>query len=65
MESNLENLEVLFKKMNDDDFNTALILKWGFYFYSQSQDSLQKVWQELAGHDYNLEELIDSEVAGY
>ncbi|MBE9466634.1 ribonuclease E inhibitor RraB [Dyadobacter subterraneus] len=61
MESNLENLEELFKKMNNDNFDTTSILKWGFYFYGQSQETLQKVWVELTGHDYNLEELVDSE----
>ncbi|WP_221391032.1 ribonuclease E inhibitor RraB [Dyadobacter sp. NIV53] len=47
--------------MNNDNFDTASILKWGFYFYSQSQESLQKVWHGLMDHDYNLEELVDSE----
>jgi hypothetical protein len=57
MQSDLNNIQDLFAKMQKDGFDTNSNLKWGFFFFNRNVEGLNKVYKELDGHDYNLESL--------
>ncbi len=57
MISNLNNLIGIFNKMKADGFDTALPLKWGFYFVDTDKEKLQNVFTELRDNNYILEDI--------
>jgi Regulator of ribonuclease activity B len=61
MISSLDNLLDMFKKMNDNGFNTSAPLKWGFYFVDADKGKLQSVFNELKDNNYLLEDIYLSD----
>ena len=57
MQPNLENLQVLFEKMQNDGFDTSKELKWGFFFVNDNKEGLERVFSELKDHGYVMEKL--------
>ena len=57
MKSNLENLKVIFKKMQRDGFDISKPLKWGFFFFDNEKEKLLNVFEELKDHNYVKESL--------
>lgn len=55
METTLDNIEAIFKKMNNDGFATNDYLKWGYYFFDKSKAVLIGLFKELESHGYQLE----------
>lgn len=55
MQVDFDQLKKLFEKMQEDGFNTDVILKWGFYFFNREEEGLKRVIAELADHDYHVE----------
>ncbi|MDX2045471.1 MAG: ribonuclease E inhibitor RraB [Chitinophagaceae bacterium] len=57
MNSNLERLEDVFKKMQTNSFNVEADLKWGFYFIDYQKEKLVKIFDELKENNYKIESL--------
>lgn len=55
MISSLDNLEIIFSKIQFDGFDSNFPLKWGFYFVDQSKDKLESVYDELKEKGYKQE----------
>jgi hypothetical protein len=61
MLSNLDDLESLFKKMNNEGFDTSLELRWGFYFVDPNRDKLETIFSELSDKGYCLEKIYKAD----
>lgn len=63
MDSNLKNLENIWKKMEKDGFDVSKPLKWGFFFFDTDKNKLLKVFDELIDYEYTKEciEKVDSD----
>jgi len=57
MDSNLERLMSIFESMNKDGINTSSKLKWGFFFNDKNRGKLLRVFEELKGAGYELDQL--------
>ena len=57
MQSDLNQLKVIFKKMFDDDFNISKPLKWGFFFFDNDRAKLFRIFDELKEQGYKQEGL--------
>jgi len=55
MNSDLNNLIVIFNQMDNDGWDTTSQLKWGFYFVDSDKEKLQNVFSELEDKNYVLE----------
>ena len=47
MNSSLDRITEMFKKMQGDGFDTEKLLKWGFYFIDSDTTVLQKFLKNL------------------
>lgn len=57
MKSDFQGLKLIFEKMKKDDFDVMKPLKWGFYFFDNDKKKLLKIFKELEGNDYVLENI--------
>lgn len=55
MEANIERLKAIFEEMSQNEFDTSVPLKWGFFFFDRDKNKLLKVYEELKEKEYTLD----------
>lgn len=58
MQPDFDNLLALFEKMHTNGFDTSKELKWGFFFFNNNKEGLERVFDELKDHGYRMEKLV-------
>ena len=53
----LESVIAIFAKMENDGWNTAIPLKWSFFFVHATKEPLNALFAELKNHSYEVESL--------
>jgi hypothetical protein len=65
MEPNQDSIDAMYAKMEDNGWNTAKPLKWGFFFFSKDEGNLKGIYAELMDHSYNVESVHQNEDGDY
>lgn len=61
METNLENVKVIFEKMMCEGWNTSSPLKWGYFFFDKRKKKLKSAYDEIKNSGYTLESIFKSD----
>lgn len=60
MKCNIDNLIMIFQKMENDGININGELKWGYFFFNKDKDKLFMAFEEIEERGYILESLHEN-----
>jgi len=61
MKPNKENINYIFSRMESDGWDINKPLKWGFFFFSNKKENLNKIFEELSDYKYKIESIHKNE----